>query len=148
MSQSLLFEYPSFFGPWSSNTNPSTQRLSPPFAHATHLERAASCTHRCLCGRPNSHTMSSPLNFTPWRRRALSTASQRDNEQAQLPREEPSTSPPQHGHSPNLPIARPSSTSSAAGHREPIRSFIHGSMRDSLGALHPNLCSSAFSVLF
>ncbi|RGP59134.1 sulfate transporter [Fusarium sporotrichioides] len=79
--------------------------------------------------------MSSPLNFTPWRRRALSTASQRDNEQAQLPRDEPSTSPPQHGHSPNLPIARPSSTSSAAGHREPIRSFIHGSMRDSLAPI-------------
>ncbi|KAG8675110.1 hypothetical protein FPOAC2_01154 [Fusarium poae] len=79
--------------------------------------------------------MSSPLNFTPWRRRALSTASQRDNEQTQLPRDEPSTSPPQHGHSPNLPIARPSSTSSAAGHREPIRSFIHGSMRDSLAPI-------------
>ncbi|KAL4730084.1 hypothetical protein ACLX1H_002114 [Fusarium chlamydosporum] len=75
--------------------------------------------------------MSSPLNFTPWRRRALSAASQRDNEQTQLPRDEPSTSPPQHGNSPHLPIARPSSISSAA-HREPIRSFIHGSMRDSL----------------
>ncbi|KAI1065680.1 hypothetical protein LB507_000286 [Fusarium sp. FIESC RH6] len=79
--------------------------------------------------------MSSPLNFTPWRRRALSAASQRDNEQAQLPHDEPSTSPPHHGHSPHLPIARPASISSAAGHREPIRSFIHGSMRDNLAPM-------------
>ncbi|KAM0564173.1 hypothetical protein ACHAPJ_000382 [Fusarium lateritium] len=80
--------------------------------------------------------MSSPLNFTPWRRRALSTASQRDNEQPQLQRDEPSTSPSQHGHA-SHPIAagRPSSISSAAGHREPIRSFIHGSMRDSLAPI-------------
>ncbi|RBR09946.1 uncharacterized protein FIESC28_09666 [Fusarium coffeatum] len=79
--------------------------------------------------------MSSPLNFTPWRRRALSAASQRDNEQAQLPHDEPSTSPPHHGHSPHLPIVRPASISSAAGHREPIRSFIHGSMRDNLAPM-------------
>lgn len=65
----------------------------------------------------------------------MSAASQRDNEQAQLPRDEPSTSPPHHGHSPHLPIARPASTSSAAGHREPIRSFIHGSVRDSLAPM-------------
>ncbi|KAF5022936.1 hypothetical protein F66182_5002 [Fusarium sp. NRRL 66182] len=76
--------------------------------------------------------MSSPLNFTPWRRRALSTASQRDNEQPQLQPDESLASPPRHGHSSQLPIAgaRPASISSAAGHREPIRSFIHGSVRD------------------
>ncbi|KAF5605303.1 sulfate transporter [Fusarium pseudoanthophilum] len=78
--------------------------------------------------------MSSPLNFTPWRRRALSAASQSENEQAQLHRDELSTSPVQHGHSPHVPIAARPSSSSAA-HREPIRSFIHGSVRDGLAPI-------------
>jgi SulP family sulfate permease len=80
--------------------------------------------------------MSSPLGFTPWRRRALSSTSQRDQDQAQLRGGEPSSPPhPHHGHSAHLPIAtpRPSSINSVPGHREPIRSFIHGSVRDSLG---------------
>ncbi|KAJ4314329.1 hypothetical protein N0V84_008973 [Fusarium piperis] len=79
--------------------------------------------------------MSSPLGFTPWRRRALSSTSQRDQDQAQLRGGEPSSPPhAHHGHSSHLPIAapRPLSINSVPGHREPIRSFIHGSVRDSL----------------
>ncbi|KAL2685306.1 hypothetical protein Neosp_006403 [[Neocosmospora] mangrovei] len=79
--------------------------------------------------------MSSPLGFTPWRRRALSSTSQRDQDQAQLRGGEPSSPPhAHHGHSAHLPIAtpRPSSMYNVPGHREPIRSFIHGSVRDSL----------------
>jgi hypothetical protein len=137
LSCSLLFESPSLLGPRTRSRKENKKEIRKPCAHATLLKRAASRPRRCLCGRPSFDTMSSPLNFTPWRRRALSTASQQDNEQAQLQRDEPSTSPP-HGRSPNVPIAapRPSSISSAAGHREPIRSFIHGSVRDSLGLLH------------
>ncbi|KAM5355983.1 hypothetical protein ACJ41O_002629 [Fusarium nematophilum] len=82
--------------------------------------------------------MSSPLGFTPWRRRALSSTSQRDNDHPQLQGGEASSPPhTHHGHSSQLPIAaaRPSSISSVPGHREPIRSFIHGSVRDSLAPI-------------
>lgn len=71
----------------------------------------------------------------------MSAASQSESEQAQLQRDELSTSPVQHGHSPHVPIAARPSSSSAA-HREPIRSFIHGSVRDGLGMLHPILPSA------
>ncbi|KAF4984174.1 hypothetical protein FZEAL_572 [Fusarium zealandicum] len=74
--------------------------------------------------------MSSPLGFTPWRRRALSSTSQGDRDQSNLQSTEPSSPPnPHHTHSAHVPIAvRPSSIHSASGHREPIRSFIHGSL--------------------
>ncbi|KAH7022849.1 sulfate transporter family-domain-containing protein [Ilyonectria destructans] len=74
--------------------------------------------------------MSSPLGFTPWRRRALSSISQCD---PPLPGGDVSSSSPSHGsHQTSIPPARPTSISSVPGHREPIRSFIHGSVRDDL----------------
>ncbi|KAH7116399.1 sulfate transporter family-domain-containing protein [Dactylonectria macrodidyma] len=75
--------------------------------------------------------MSSPLGFTPWRRRALSSSSQRDQPPSQA-RDAASSSSPSHGSQHPIASARPSSISSAPGHREPIRSFIHGSVRESL----------------
>ncbi|KAL5610711.1 hypothetical protein FOBRF1_006828 [Fusarium oxysporum] len=76
--------------------------------------------------------MSSPLAFTPWRRRTLSSLSQSD--QPQLHRGDASSPSQDQIHGSPLPIAtsRPLYITSARGHREPIRSFIHGFVRDSL----------------
>ncbi|EXK78686.1 hypothetical protein FOQG_16647 [Fusarium oxysporum f. sp. raphani 54005] len=76
--------------------------------------------------------MSSPLAFTPWRRRTLSSLSQRD--QPQLHRGGASSPSQDQIHGSPLPIAtsRPLYIASARGHREPIRSFTHGFVRDSL----------------
>ncbi|KAL5617763.1 hypothetical protein FOBRF1_006511 [Fusarium oxysporum] len=76
--------------------------------------------------------MSSPLAFTPWRRRTLSWLSQRD--QLQLHRGDASSPSQDQIHGSPLPIAtsRPLYITSARGHREPIRSFTHGFVRDSL----------------
>ncbi|KAF7546747.1 hypothetical protein G7046_g9210 [Stylonectria norvegica] len=75
--------------------------------------------------------MSSPVGFSPWRRRALSLSSQREQQQAQQTQGADAMSP---SGSSNIAIASlrqlSSSISSAPGHREPIRSFIHGSVRD------------------
>ncbi|KAF4995101.1 hypothetical protein FDECE_12899 [Fusarium decemcellulare] len=82
--------------------------------------------------------MSSPLGFTPWRRRALSSTSQRDDGQPQVQGAEASSPPHAYqSFTSHLPIAtpRPASITSASGHREPIRSFIHGSVRDSLAPI-------------
>ncbi|CAM1506778.1 Fc.00g064190.m01.CDS01 [Cosmosporella sp. VM-42] len=74
--------------------------------------------------------MSSPVGFSPWRRRAMSLSSQQEGQQAQAA--EPSSP----SHLFQQPIASlrqlSSSISSAPAHREPIRSFIHshGSARD------------------
>ncbi|KAI5466378.1 sulfate transporter family-domain-containing protein [Mariannaea sp. PMI_226] len=77
--------------------------------------------------------MSSPLGFTPWRRRALSSTSQRDPPLPQ-PTDVLSSS---HSHgSHQIPTvnsqAHPTSINSVPGHREPIRSFIYGSVRDNI----------------
>ncbi|KAH7137858.1 sulfate transporter family-domain-containing protein [Dactylonectria macrodidyma] len=70
--------------------------------------------------------MSSPMGFTPWRRRALSSSSRRDLPQSQAG-DAASSSSTSHGSQHPIASARLSSISSAPGHREPIRSFIHGS---------------------
>ncbi|KAH7114691.1 sulfate transporter family-domain-containing protein [Dactylonectria macrodidyma] len=77
--------------------------------------------------------MSSPLGFTPRRRRALNSTSQRDPPQLQ-PADGFSSSPSHGSHqtSTTTTQARPTSISSAPSHREPIRSFIHSSVRDGL----------------
>ncbi|KAH6898732.1 sulfate transporter family-domain-containing protein [Thelonectria olida] len=77
--------------------------------------------------------MSSPLGFVPWRRRALSSTSQRDHPPL-LPTDNFSSSPSHGSHhtSTTTTQARPTSINSVPGHREPIRSFIHGSVRDEL----------------
>ncbi|KAK2468167.1 hypothetical protein H9L39_20389 [Fusarium oxysporum f. sp. albedinis] len=76
--------------------------------------------------------MSSPLGFTLWRRRTLSSLSPRD--QPQLRQGDASSPSQDQVHSSPLPIAtsRPLYIASSRGHREPIRSFIHGFLRDSL----------------
>ncbi len=79
--------------------------------------------------------MSSPsFGFASWRRRAPSIDSELSTEDA-LHR---TTSPPQS----QQPVADArllsSSTTSTAGYREPIRSFIHGSFRSHLGTSIPN----------
>ncbi|KAF4343150.1 hypothetical protein FBEOM_2903 [Fusarium beomiforme] len=76
--------------------------------------------------------MSSPLNFTPWRRRTLSSLSQRD--QPQLHRGDASSPSQDQTHGSPLPIAtsRPLYIASARGHGEPIQSFVHGFARGSL----------------
>ncbi|KAM6514061.1 hypothetical protein FALCPG4_015233 [Fusarium falciforme] len=75
--------------------------------------------------------MSSPLGFTPWRRRALSSTSQRDQLQS-LAEDAIYSSSPSHGPQHPIASARSSSMSSVPRHREPIQSFIHGSIRESL----------------
>lgn len=80
---------------------------------------------------PYAMPPSSILGVSPWRKRAYSLQSQQDD----LPRDVgEASSPPSTS---VLPMAFPrqlsSSVSSATGHREPIRSFIHGSIRDHFG---------------
>ncbi|KAH7163209.1 sulfate transporter family-domain-containing protein [Dactylonectria estremocensis] len=90
--------------------------------------------------------MSSPLGFTPWRRRALSSTSQRDPPVQPLPGGDGS-SPSLHGsHQTPIPPARPTSISSVPGHREPIRSFIHGSVRDDLLAIPVDSVQNARNI--
>ncbi|KAH7112026.1 sulfate transporter family-domain-containing protein [Dactylonectria macrodidyma] len=74
--------------------------------------------------------MSSPPGFTPWRRRAMSSTSQ--SNPAQLQPSNAVSSSPSQGSQHSMAYARPSSIASAPGHREPIRYFIHGSVRESL----------------
>lgn len=75
--------------------------------------------------------MSSPnFGFSPWRRRASSLSSQRNNESNP---ENPLLSP---GRNSQLASADRLS-SSVSSHREPIRSFIHGTLRDHLGKQPP-----------
>ncbi|KAL0938831.1 uncharacterized protein CTRU02_205441 [Colletotrichum truncatum] len=73
--------------------------------------------------------MSSPnLGFSPWRRRASSLSSQRVGENNP---ENPLLSPGRASHSGGADT-RVLSSSVSSGHREPIRSFIHGTVRDHL----------------
>ncbi|KPM38953.1 Uncharacterized protein C24H6.11c [Neonectria ditissima] len=74
--------------------------------------------------------MSSPLGFSPWRRRALSSTSQRDPPQLQAG-DAASSSPSHASQQTSIAAARPTSIASVPGHREPIRSF-YGSVRDDL----------------
>lgn len=76
--------------------------------------------------------MSSPnFGFSPWRRRAASLSSQRTGETNP---ENPLLSPGRN--SQTGPDPRALSSSMSSSHREPIRSFIHGTVRDHLGE-HP-----------
>ncbi|KAK1515387.1 cyclic nucleotide-binding domain-containing protein [Colletotrichum paranaense] len=82
--------------------------------------------------------MSSPnfAGFSPWRRRAASLSSQRSQRNsAEINPENPLLSPGRN--SQNAPDSRTLLSSSvSSSHREPIRSFIHGNVRDHLGK-HP-----------
>ncbi|WQF77740.1 Putative cyclic nucleotide-binding domain, STAS domain, SLC26A/SulP transporter [Colletotrichum destructivum] len=76
--------------------------------------------------------MASPnLGFSPWRRRAASLSSQRTAENNNP--ENPLLSP---GRNSQMADPRILSSSVSSSHREPIRSFIHGNVRDHLGK-HP-----------
>ncbi|GJC80127.1 uncharacterized protein ColLi_02965 [Colletotrichum liriopes] len=76
--------------------------------------------------------MSSPnFGFSPWRRRAASLSSQRTGD-INNP-ENPLLSP---GRTSQMADPRTLSSSVSSNHREPIRSFIHGNVRDHLGK-HP-----------
>ncbi|TQN66966.1 hypothetical protein CSHISOI_05467, partial [Colletotrichum shisoi] len=76
--------------------------------------------------------MASPnLGFSPWRRRAASLSSQRTGENNNP--ENPLLSPGRNSQMADLRIL---SSSVSSSHREPIRSFIHGNVRDHLGK-HP-----------
>ncbi|KAF7545542.1 hypothetical protein G7Z17_g9097 [Cylindrodendrum hubeiense] len=91
--------------------------------------------------------MSSPLGFTPWRRRALSSTSQCDPPlQSGLPGGDACSSPSHGSHQTSIPPARPTSISSVPGHREPIRSFIHGSVRDDLLAVPVDSVQNARNI--
>ncbi|WYZ34897.1 hypothetical protein EsH8_I_001173 [Colletotrichum jinshuiense] len=75
--------------------------------------------------------MSSPnFGFSPWRRRAASLSSQRTGETNP---ENPLLSPGRN--SQTGPDPRALSSSMSSSHREPIRSFIHGTVRDHLAPI-------------
>lgn len=64
-----------------------------------------------------------------------------------LPGGDVSSSSPSHGsHQTSIPPARPTSISSVPGHREPIRSFIHGSVRDDLLAVPVDSVQNARNI--
>ncbi|KAJ9157895.1 Sulfate transporter family protein [Pleurostoma richardsiae] len=76
--------------------------------------------------------MASPsAGFSPWRRRASSLHSQANQDDTLSGAPSPLRTAPQNVTDPKLL----SSSLSSANHREPIRSFIHGSVRDNLATL-------------
>ncbi|RBQ96925.1 hypothetical protein VDGD_20194 [Verticillium dahliae] len=78
--------------------------------------------------------MSSPnYGFSPWRRRASSLSTQTQPTDDAQPT--PINRPNRNALPPNSDSLR--QLSSSTGQREPIRSFIHGSVRDDLGKSSP-----------
>ena len=71
---------------------------------------------------------SPPFGFSPWRRRTQSADSLSSQEDGQRRGSSPSGLSQQQGGEPR----QISSSFSTTAHREPIRSFIHGSFRDNL----------------
>ncbi|KAK4154726.1 sulfate transporter family-domain-containing protein [Chaetomidium leptoderma] len=84
--------------------------------------------------------MSSPaLGYSSWGRRRSSASSQASHEEEQPA----ASSPPQFSQDPSNDAKQLSSSVGSVAHREPIRSFIHGSFRGHLGEFPRCICCVA-----